>query len=69
MGWRRLDRGVLGAPAVHLEPRVSYGLIALIALLGLYLPLFGLSYIAVLLTERFLLRRSVRISRWLGLAD
>ena len=66
--WRRRDAGVLGAPAVARRgPRVSFGLVALVVGLGLYLPMMGVSLILVLLTEHFVLRRIPATQRWLGL--
>jgi uncharacterized iron-regulated membrane protein len=67
MWWRRRDQGVLGAPKALLSPRVSWGLIALIVLIGVYLPLFGASLLVVLATERFILGRIPRARDWLGL--
>lgn len=66
--WKRRDQGVLGAPKAILSPRVSFGLIALVVVLGIYLPLFGASLVAVLLIEGFLLRRIPAVRNWLGLA-
>ena len=68
MWWRRREAGVLGAPRVMLSARVSWGLVALVAILGVYLPLFGSSLLVVLATERTLLRRIPGVARWLGLA-
>lgn len=65
--WRRRDQGVLGAPKVLLSPRVSWGLITLVVLIGVYLPLFGASLVVVLLVERLVLRRLPGVRRWLGL--
>lgn len=65
--WRRRDAGVLGAPKVLLNPRLSFGLVFLILLLGAYLPLFGASLVLVLILEWGLLRRIPRVRTWLGL--
>jgi uncharacterized iron-regulated membrane protein len=67
MWWRRRDQGVLGAPKVLLNPRVSWGLLVLVVLLGVYLPLFGASLLLVLATEKLLLCRIPRVRDWLGL--
>jgi uncharacterized iron-regulated membrane protein len=67
--WQRREQGVLGAPKVLLDPRFSWGLITLIALFGVYLPLFGTSLIAVLLVEKLILRRIPGVRRWLGLYE
>jgi uncharacterized iron-regulated membrane protein len=65
--WRRRDQGVLGAPEVTLSPRISFGLIALVVLFGIYLPLFGASLLAVLLVEKAILSRIPPLRHWLGL--
>ena len=67
MWWRRRDRGILGAPPVALNPKLSVGLSVLVILFGIYLPLFGGSLMAVVLTEKLLLSRIPRIRDWLGL--
>lgn len=65
--WRRRDSGVLGAPRMLLNPRVSLGLVAVVVLLGLYLPLFGLSLVIVLTLEWAVLCRIPSVRDWLGL--
>jgi uncharacterized iron-regulated membrane protein len=65
--WRRRDCGVLGAPKAVLNPRISFGLIAIAVLLGIYLPLFGASLLVVLLVEKAILSRIPRVRDWLGL--
>jgi uncharacterized iron-regulated membrane protein len=67
MWWRRRDAGVLGAPKVKLNPRVSLGLISLVVMFGIYLPLFGTSLILVLLAEKLILSRITAVRDWLGL--
>ena len=67
MWWRRRDAGVLGAPKVALSPRLSWSLIALVAAIGVYLPLFGASLVIVLLAEWGVLSRIPRVRDWLGL--
>jgi uncharacterized iron-regulated membrane protein len=67
MWWRRRDTGVLGAPKVTLNPRVSFGLITLIVIFGIYLPLFGTTLILVLLAEKAVLSRIPSVRDWLGL--
>lgn len=68
MWWRRRDSGLLGAPRVLAAPRFSLGLFIIVVLLGVYLPLFGGSLLAVLAVERMLLSRIPGVRRWLGLA-
>jgi uncharacterized iron-regulated membrane protein len=58
---------VLGAPVPEGKPRLSAGLLALVIMLGVSLPLFGLSLVIVWLVERLLLRRIPIASEWLGL--
>lgn len=67
MWWRRREQGTLGAPTPVKESSWSFGVLAIIIALGLYLPLFGLSLILVLVVERLLLIRIPRVNRWLGL--
>ncbi|HUO22727.1 MAG TPA: PepSY domain-containing protein, partial [Caulobacteraceae bacterium] len=64
---RRRSSGVLGAPAPAAAPRFSAGLLAIVAVLGVLLPLFGGSVVIVALAERLLLRRIPRLNTWLGL--
>jgi uncharacterized iron-regulated membrane protein len=65
--WRRREPGTLGAPLPLVSVRGTAGLLAVLALLTVLLPLFGASLLAVLLVERFVLRRVPGVSRWLGL--
>jgi len=65
---RRRDPGRLGAPPPGISPRRSVPLVAAVVGLGVLLPLFGLSLVAVLLLERFVLRRMAPVKTWLGLA-
>ena len=65
---RRRDPGRLGAPPPGISPRRSVPLVATVVGLGVLLPLFGLSLLAVLLLERFVLRRVAPVKTWLGLA-
>jgi uncharacterized iron-regulated membrane protein len=65
--WRRRAHGVLGAPKALLSPRFSLGLGVLILMLGIYLPLFGASLIAVKLIEKCILSRFPTVRDWLGL--
>lgn len=68
MWWRRRPGGVLEAPVPLSKPRFTFGLVALVLALAIYLPFFGLSLLLVLLTERLVLRRLPIIRQWLGLA-
>jgi uncharacterized iron-regulated membrane protein len=65
--WRRRAQGMLGAPATVQPPRFAPGLALLVIALGVYLPLFGLSLLAVALLEKYLLRRIAPLRAWLGL--
>ncbi len=68
MWWRRRPTGLLGAPIPLSRPRFGAILVTTIGALGLYLPLFGITLIAMLTLERTLLRRWPVTRRWLGLA-
>lgn len=65
--WRRRDKGTLGAPKPLAPSRWSWGLVAIIVALGLYLPLFGASLIGMLVIEQLVLKRIPRVRDWLGL--
>lgn len=65
--WRRRPTGWLCAPLPGSAPRFRWPLLISVGLLGIYLPLFGLSLISVLLIERLLLRRIPPVRNWLGL--
>jgi uncharacterized iron-regulated membrane protein len=64
--WRRRDQGVLGAPKPMLNPRISFGLISIIVLLGICLPLFAASLVFVLLLEWLVLGRIPCCSKLAG---
>jgi uncharacterized iron-regulated membrane protein len=65
--WRRRPIGLLGAPIPLTRPRFGGVLIAVIIALGLYLPMFGMTLIAVLMLEWLVLRRIAPARIWLGL--
>ena len=65
--WKRRAPGVLGAPGIAMSPRFSVGLLAIIGALGVYLPMFGASLIAVKLIEKGVLIRIPKVRDWLGL--
>lgn len=67
MWLRRRDPGGLGAPRVGLNPRWSWGLLTVIAILAAYIPLFGLSLLGVWLVERCVLGNIPGLNVWLGL--
>jgi uncharacterized iron-regulated membrane protein len=69
MWWRRRPIGLLGAPLPRERARFGSGLIAVIAALAVYMPMFGVTLMAVLLMETFVFRRFDRVSRWLGLVQ
>ena len=66
--WRRRPDDVLGAPRLIGGAPVAIGFVALLVVLGVLLPLFGATMVAVLLVERLVLRRLPTARRWLGLA-
>jgi len=68
MWWRRRPDGILGAPVPVGRPCHGWAFAALVGMFALLLPMLGLSLLAILATERLLLRRIPAASRWLGLA-
>lgn len=66
--WLKRRRSGLGAPSPHPAAATPWGLAALLLALGLLFPSLGLSLVAVLATERLLLRRIAPLRDWLGLA-
>ncbi|BDU18954.1 PepSY domain-containing protein [Dyella sp. GSA-30] len=68
MWWRRRPHGVLGAPPVHADARHPRVFVALLVLLGIFLPLLGASMLTVLIVERVALRHWSGARHFLGLA-
>ena len=68
MWWRRRPIGVLGAPASAARSPLSIGVVALIVLLGVLLPLYGVTVLLVWAVERTLLRRWSAARSFLGLS-
>jgi uncharacterized iron-regulated membrane protein len=66
MWLRRRPAGVLGAPPARSAATQRWAIVAIVVLAAL-LPLFALSLVAIWLIEKLLLRRSKRVSQWLGL--
>jgi uncharacterized iron-regulated membrane protein len=65
MWWRRRPKGKsLGAPRGRLPLKATPGLAVLVAALAIFLPLFGITLLAVLLLDRFVLRRIPTLSTW-----
>ena len=67
MWWQRRPRGQLGAPLPLGQGVPSKGLGVLILGLGLFLPVLGLSILAVAALEALILRRLAPARRFLGL--
>jgi uncharacterized iron-regulated membrane protein len=65
--WRRRPDGVLGAPIPAGPPRFALGLLAIVLILGVLLPLLGVTLILVFVVERLILRHIPGVARWLGL--
>ncbi len=65
--WRRRPKGVLGAPQITGSGRLAPVVALTIVLMGLLLPVLGISLIAVLLVERTILTRIPAARLWLGL--
>ncbi|MBI3480212.1 MAG: PepSY domain-containing protein [Nitrosomonadales bacterium] len=66
--WRRRTPGTLGAPKANSNvPRFSFALIGAIVILGVLLPFLGITMLAVLLIERWVLRYIPSAREFLGL--
>jgi uncharacterized iron-regulated membrane protein len=70
MWWRRRPRGAakIGAPRGRMPIRSTPLLAVLLVALGIFLPLFGISLLAVLLLDQLVLRRVRALSAWFGTA-
>jgi uncharacterized iron-regulated membrane protein len=70
MWWRRRPSGKLGAPpALSGTAQAPWAVIACLIVLGLALPMFGASLLAVIAAERLILIRIRPVRDWLGLAS
>jgi uncharacterized iron-regulated membrane protein len=68
MWWRRRPAGALGAPARPAGARGAFvGVVVVIVLLGLLLPMFGITLLIVLALEWTVLRRWATARSFLGL--
>ena len=67
--WRRRPEKVLGAPLQEPQQKLTPLLVGVIVAFGIYLPILGLSIIAVRLAELLVLRRLPVARHWLGLAS
>jgi uncharacterized iron-regulated membrane protein len=69
MWQRRRPSGALGAPPaiVSPEPRLAPLVVAIVAALALFLPILGLSLLAVSAMEQMIRRFAPRAGGWLGL--
>ena len=66
--WRRRAVGTLGAPPANRKSATyAFGLIGLIVVLGVLLPFLGISLVAVLLVERWVLRYIPAAKNFIGL--
>ncbi|MEV0380397.1 PepSY domain-containing protein [Nonomuraea sp. NPDC050643] len=66
MWWKRRPRGRVGAPARTTNRRTTYGVIAIMAVLGVLFPLAGITMAVALLLDRFVLRRIPAVARVFG---
>ena len=68
--WRRRSPGMLGAPQVGRDSwPYAYTLIAIIVLLGVLLPFLGMTLLAVLFIDRWVLRTIPSARNFLGLSQ
>ncbi|MEV0288652.1 PepSY domain-containing protein [Kribbella sp. NPDC050820] len=69
MWWRRRPKGTsLGAPRGRLPLRATPALAVLVIALALFLPLFGITLLAVLVLDQLLLRRIAGLRAWFNVA-
>lgn len=71
MWWRRRPKGVaqLGAPRGRMPLKSTPGLVLLLVGLGVFLPYFGLSLLAVLALDQLVLRRIPALGGWFATTD
>jgi uncharacterized iron-regulated membrane protein len=67
--WRRRPGDVLGAPPALARRPAALGFFVVLVALGLFLPLLGITLVALLLTEWLVLRRLPGARHWLGLRE
>lgn len=67
--WRKRRPRGLGAPRKEPDRRVGFGVLVIMTGLGVLFPLVGLSMVALLTLEFFVLRRVPPLARALGLED
>lgn len=67
--WRRRPDGVLGAPRAGVPQPAALAFFGMVLVLGLLLPLMGISLLLVLAVERLVLARLPGARHWLGLRD
>jgi uncharacterized iron-regulated membrane protein len=65
--WRRRPGKTLGAPPARAREGLAVGFFGVLVALGILLPLFGISMLAVIGIERLVLRRSPGVGKWLGI--
>ncbi len=66
--WERRSPGKIGAPKVMPDsPKMAWGVMAIIVVLGMLLPMLGISLLLVLAVERWVLRRIPAVANYLGL--
>jgi uncharacterized iron-regulated membrane protein len=67
MWWQRRPADKLGAPQILPDERLAPGLAVIIIVLGIFLPVLGISLIVIGAIEWLVLRRIPRVRDWLGL--
>lgn len=67
MWWRRRNPGTLGTPPPSRSPYALIPILLIVLALAVYLPLFGMSFLVVVVLEYVVLRRIPAVRDWLGL--
>jgi uncharacterized iron-regulated membrane protein len=63
MWWKRKPANAFGAPSAPIQKRITLPLVTLITILGILLPLFGISLLLILCWEAACKRLSQRLSK------
>ncbi|UFJ41267.1 PepSY domain-containing protein [Brevibacillus humidisoli] len=66
MWWKRRPSGKLGAPTVPRDYRVARWVCVIILLLGIVLPLAGISIVVALLLDYYVISKFPKIKQWVG---
>jgi uncharacterized iron-regulated membrane protein len=69
MWWKRRPRGGTGFPRRPVDAKLQRNVAIIAVVLALFFPLWGLSVLAVLAFDRFVIRRITPLRRTFGMRD